>query len=79
MMAGRIWETAETKELIAIWAENSIQNELEGAKRNKAVFETSYQTDATMWLWLHMDSMPCENEKPSGKVSKDTGWQQANW
>jgi len=39
MMAGPIWETAETKMLIAIWAEDAIQAELEGAKRNKAVYE----------------------------------------
>ena len=38
-MAGRIWETAETKMLIAIWAEDTIQAELEGAKQNKAVYE----------------------------------------
>ena len=36
-MANQIWETAETKELIGIWAEDTIQNELVGAKRNKAV------------------------------------------
>ena len=38
-MAGRFWETAETKALINLWAEDAIQSELEGAKQNKAVYQ----------------------------------------
>jgi len=36
-MADQIWETVKIKEPIGIWAEHTIQNELEGTKRNKAV------------------------------------------
>ena len=39
-MAGRLWEKAETKALINLWAEEAVQRELEGAKRNKSVYET---------------------------------------
>lgn len=38
-MAGRFWETAEIKAFIDLWAEDSIQSELEGAKRNRAVYQ----------------------------------------
>ena len=38
-MAGRFWETVKTKALIDLWAEDSIQSELEGAKRNRAVYQ----------------------------------------
>ena len=36
---GYSWTDAEVKALLVIWAEDKIQQELEGAKRNKVVFE----------------------------------------
>ena len=36
---GSSWTDSEVKALLVIWAEDKIQQELEGAKRNKVVFE----------------------------------------
>ena len=37
-MAGCLWSQEETKALLGLWGDASVQKELEGAKRNKAVF-----------------------------------------
>ena len=36
---GRLWSVSEVRALIAIWGESDIQDELDGAVRNKVVFE----------------------------------------
>ena len=38
-IAGRLWEIAETKALLNLWAEEAIQWELKGAKRSKSIYE----------------------------------------
>ena len=37
-MAGCLWSQEETKALLGLWGDASVQKEQEGAKRNKAVF-----------------------------------------
>ena len=37
-MAGCLWSQEEAKALLGLWGDASVQKELEGAKRNKAVF-----------------------------------------
>ena len=54
-MAGRLWETAETKALINLWAESAVQSELQSAKRNK----DACKTNGRAWLSSHMVAMPC--------------------
>ena len=39
-MAGRVWETAEMKALIDLWGEETVQKELDGAKRTKGIYQT---------------------------------------
>ena len=38
-MAGCLWETVETKTLINLWAKGAVQSELQGAKRNKDIYQ----------------------------------------
>ena len=39
MGKGSVWTDAQVKALISVWAEASIQQQLDGAVRNKAVYE----------------------------------------
>jgi len=39
-MAGRVWETAETKALIDLCGEETVQKEVDGAKRTKGIYQT---------------------------------------
>ena len=36
---GAVWSDAELRALIAIWSEKKVQEELDGAVRNKVVFQ----------------------------------------
>ena len=36
---GSVWEDEQVRALIAIWGETNIQEELDGATRNKVVFK----------------------------------------
>ena len=36
---GTVWADKEVKALLAIWGDSKIQEELDGAVRNKAIFE----------------------------------------
>lgn len=36
---GNVWGDKEVKALTAIWGENDVQEELDGAVRNKTVFQ----------------------------------------
>ena len=36
---GTVWSNAEVKALIAVWGEGNVQEELDGAVRNKQVFQ----------------------------------------
>ena len=42
---GIAWSNNEVKALIAIWSDDKIQEQLDGAVRNKAVFEVRW------WKW----------------------------
>ena len=36
---GSVWSNAEVKALIAVWGEGNVQEELDGAVKNKQVFQ----------------------------------------
>ncbi len=36
---GAVWSESEVKALIAVWGESNVQEELDGAVRNKVVFQ----------------------------------------
>jgi len=48
-MARCVWETAETKALIDLWGEETVQKELDGAKRTKGIYQTNY-VHGRSWL-----------------------------
>ena len=39
MNRGTVWSDKEVQALIAIWGESSVQEELDGAARNQAVYQ----------------------------------------
>ena len=40
MTRGTIWSEREVRALLQIWGDGKIQEELDGAKRNKQIFQT---------------------------------------
>ena len=39
MNRGTVWSDKEVKALIAIWGESNVQEELDGAVRNQAIYQ----------------------------------------
>ena len=63
---GRNWTEGEIHALLPIWAEDSIQQQLLGAKRNATVFRTIADKLKEM-TGLEHDEYPCQEEIKSLK------------
>ncbi len=59
---GAVWSEKEVKALIAVWGESTVQNELDGAVRNKVVFQhISRQEDGRTRVQDRLGTMPYKN------------------
>lgn len=74
MNRGTIWCDEEIRALIRIWGDGKIQDELDGAKRNKTIF-VDIKKSAGTGIQSQLVAMQSENKKSKRRIQGSEGSQ----